>query len=803
MGKRSLGVFIALCASAPAFAFELPLSANSTRLDFTPGQPFSIAPGVELVVRGSVRAQGPVRAVMRIDDGKSVDYATRVNDERILPPGPFVWRLLPSGARMIGGGVINAQDIRRISLFMASAGAEIAIESASLRDPAALPVGAKGYSYGLNEAQVFPGFERVAPKDKRIEAGLSQPIRRPGVDALIGNGLRGVERTRLPWPQGRARVSLWTEDVGEWEALPHSLERRVRVNGIDLRYERFTPAQWIAQRYLSGRDRELGADHDSWNAYGSKRGGLITGEVDVGANGILIEFAGESANSAYLSAVLIEPAGQRIALDDVQARRAEAYRSLWRVAQTRATTALPEIEVAANGAKVSPPLRIVLGRGTGARIAFNLASPLRVEQPRIHIEAPVLANTALPVDLWAAQRRLERRSVGLNLLTPTQDLLRGDPSSLPIEPGNPRTYQGWTSAPADTAPGLYAGRIEIATSAGRTFVPLEVEVLNAAPPPAVRQAGFYLDEAPHLTWFPGSGGLRRTQVACDLAFLQRMGVNGNAPALATPAGGSEDSFIVDSLNALAAENASPWLAYAPAKRVRSALGLQGSAQKLAQVSAFLRQAGLQPPVWSVADEPSNADHSEGDLEGWVRALRAADPQAKLAAQLNNRADARLLDLFDVVLVNAGFGLDVRDIARAAKGGRDVWLYNTDAPRFTPAIWLNAVGASRYVQWHARMPTADPFDPTDGREGDVQMLYPTLEPCPARHDIHPDVLSMAEGLVDQRWISWLESSGEPEAQRLFESLSAGVPEYWREGLSRMSGRLDELRTAIQNLARSLN
>ncbi len=794
---------IAALLATPAFAFELPLASNSTRLDYAPGEPISIAPGVELLVRGIVRSSGPVRAVMRIDDGGSSDYATRVNDERILPPGPFVWRYLPSGARMTGGRTINARDIRRISLFAASAGADIIIETASLRDPPELPVGAKGYSYGFNEAHVFPGFERIAPRDSRIEAGISIPIRRPGVDALIANGLRGVERTRLPWPQGRARVSLWTEDVGEWETLPFALERRVRVNGVDLRYERFTPDQWIAQRYLAGRDRELGADHDSWNAYGSKRGGLITGEVDVGANGILIEFAGESVASAYLSAVLIEPAGQRAALDDVQQRRAESYRALWRVASAGTVAAITKVELGTHGDKLASPLRVTLGRGTGARIAFSVASSAHVAQPRIYIDPPSLTGVALQTDLWGAQRRLERRSVGLNLLSQTQDLLRGTPSALPIEASNPRTYQGWTSASADAAPGVYAGRIEIASSIGRTIIPLEVEVLNAAPPPAVRQAGFYLDEAPHLTWFPGGGGARRAQIACDLNFLQRMGIHGNAPALATPNGGSEDSFIVDSLNALASETAAPWLAYAPAKRVRTAIGPQQSAQKLSQVSAFLRQAGLQPPIWSVADEPSNADHSEGNLEAWTRYLRAADPQVKLAAQLNNPADARLLDLFDVVLVNAGFGLDVRDIARAARSGRDVWLYNTDAPRFTPAIWLNAVGANRYVQWHARMPTADPFDPTDGREGDVQMLYPTPEPCPARHDIHPDVLSMAEGLVDQRWISWLESRAEPEAQQLFETLSASVPDRWREGVTRMSGRLDELRDAIQTLARGLN
>lgn len=154
----------------------------------------------------------------------------------------------------------------------------------------------------------------------------------------------------------------------------------------------------------------------------------------------MIEFAGESANSAYLSAVLIEPGGQRAALDDVQARRAEAYRSLWRVAQTRAVPAVTQIDLATQGEKISEPIRILLGRGTGARIAFSLNSPLLVEKARVSFARPTLNTVGLPMDLWAAQRRLERRSVGLNLLTPTQDLLRGDPSALPIKPGNPRTF---------------------------------------------------------------------------------------------------------------------------------------------------------------------------------------------------------------------------------------------------------------------------------------------------------------------------------------------------------------------------
>jgi len=235
----------------------------------------------------------------------------------------------------------------------------------------------------------------------------------------------------------------------------------------------------------------------------------------------------------------------------------------------------------------------------------------------------------------------------------------------------------------------------------------------------------------------------------------------------------------------------------------------GSAQPLngwGESARPLRALGLAAPIWSVADEPAHDARTAQDLLWWTQALRAADPAARLAAQINHPAQTRLLDLVDVAIVNPGFGVDAQDVVRARGGRREVWLYNTDAPRLTAGLWLRAVGAARYLQWHARMPTADPFDPTDGRESDVQVLYPTPAPCPAQHDIQSDLLSMAEGVVDQRWLSWLEAREEPAARALYDSIATTTPERWREARARLSDageiRLDQMRNAIMDLARGL-
>jgi hypothetical protein len=178
-------------------------------------------------------------------------------------------------------------------------------------------------------------------------------------------------------------------------------------------------------------------------------------------------------------------------------------------------------------------------------------------------------------------------------------------------------------------------------------------------------------------------------------------------------------------------------------------------------------------------------------------LRRAAPSARLAAQLNTPADLKLAGLFDVAVVNDGFGLDLPALRTVAKG-RELWLYNTGQPRLTAGLWLWRSPASRYTQWHARMPTADPLDPTDGREGDVQMVFPSTQTCPADPTIHRDLLEMAEGVVDQRWLLWLATQADAKARVLLEQIHHSTGETWKQ--VEKQADLPRMRESINALAR---
>lgn len=137
---------------------------------------------------------------------------------------------------------------------------------------------------------------------------------------------------------------------------------------------------------------------------------------------------------------------------------------------------------------------------------------------------------------------------------------------------------------------------------------------------------------------------------------------------------------------------------------------------------------LQPtPYWSIADEPSNPGNKDLFLD-MHKSFSMLAPEAKLAGHLNSREDRAYLSMFDLVLINDGFGIDVEDVQETQKDEREVWLYNLPHPRAAAGFYLWRSGADGFLKWHGRMPTADPFDPTDGREFDVQLLYPSAQPA---------------------------------------------------------------------------
>jgi hypothetical protein len=742
-----------------------------------------------VAIEGRVSGDRGAALVVRIDDAASKDYASRANLERALPRGPFHWEIGIRGLRTSSGRPIDWKSVQGLRLFSPDGGS-VAIASVSVKMPEPFAAGVLAYSFGAEDAPLFPGFTRVLPDNPMIVAGHPTAIRRPGPDPLVASGIAGVEKIKIGWREPRARVTLWTEDPGEWELLPHPLERRIRVNGTDVLYERLTPGEWLERRYLRGLRDEHTEEDDAWTAYGRKRGGLVSFEVNAAPEGLVIELAGDSPSATFLNAVVVEPAGQTSGRDEAEARRAGWYRDSWPVAKAGqvASPPAPSSVLKATGAP---------GSGLHVQAVFTAHNP--IARPRLAVDAPALDGVRLDVRVWAAVRKLERLGAGGTVLKPAENALLTDIAAFPLRVGETRTYDLWITIPSDSPPGLYRGSIGIQGSGAET-IPIEIEVLPVLLPPAGKAAGFYLDEAPQWNWFYGFQSRRRHQLSCDLKLLESFGILGNAPALSAPIGEGSEDFLSEMEGASAAHNAAPWLAYSAAKRVVGRVGAQESAAWLRGAEERAKADGLTPPIWSVADEPSNADSQGFNIKALVQTLRAGVPGIKLAAQLNSPQDAALAPLFDVAIVNQGFGIDEAIIARLKRSGADVWLYNTGRPRATAGLWLWLTEASRYVQWHARMPTADPFDPLDGREGDVQMIFPSAEACPAQPSIHRDLLRMAEGIADQRWLNWLAAQRTPEA----EALAQGIRQRFGgrfDCVRDLSGEdFDALRGSIIELAR---
>jgi len=96
---------------------ELPLGNGRTPTshDFSP--PLKLERNVELSIVGENTSGAPELVVLRVDDGQSNGYAQRLNEERIVPPGPFRIRSLPGQWNTPSGRKIDITDIRRIIVF--------------------------------------------------------------------------------------------------------------------------------------------------------------------------------------------------------------------------------------------------------------------------------------------------------------------------------------------------------------------------------------------------------------------------------------------------------------------------------------------------------------------------------------------------------------------------------------------------------------------------------------------------------------------------------------------------------------
>ena len=310
--------------------------------------------------------------------------------------------------------------------------------------------------------------------------------------------------------------------------------------------------------------------------------------------------------------------------------------------------------------------------------------------------------------------------------------LRADATALSLPAALPRPLVVLVTIPAEAPPGTRRLRLRLAAPGGGIAeAEATVEVLSLRRPAPRARLGVWLDHAPHLTALPESRTAARRQAGCDLATLAGLGFTAIAPPLATPLDAAGlDAFIAD-LGAAAASFPHQSL---PMRHCGGCTTHSARGRRRWRCGGLRRRRSrwdCPAPVWTLADEPSGGG-SAAMAPVLSLALREAKSEAALAGHLNDPADAALLPLLALASIDGpGFGADAVDVARVRRAGSAPWLYNMPRLRLAGGFYLWRSGADGLLQWHARMPTADAFDPTDGREGDVQFLLAhgrTLRPA---------------------------------------------------------------------------
>jgi hypothetical protein len=759
----------------------------------------------ELLIEGFNQHTHPVIVVLRLDDEGSWDYATRFNREWQVPPGPFLLSQSLSGLKDGRGRVMNREALRRLYLFHAEQGPALQIHQLTLSRQA-FPEQVVAWDLGPAHSACSSGFRCMDEHSPALQGTALDARQRPYADALLADGIRGIATLHMPLAPGRWRVLLWQEDLGEWEYLPHVLQRELRLNGERVRNEHFTPAQWYSQRYLAGREREWQVGEDAWQAQGRWRGEALEQTVEVvQEQGLLIEMTGEGADAQYLSGLVAWPADDPVAEQAVRAwqrQRAQRFAAQWPVqAYTAPAAKHLQMRLTAVEDWLGEPLDAAsTQRGVaGSRLFVGLRIDAAQEDnsPVLVVTPPQLNAQSLPVQVHFGHWRLERPQAASTLLVPGAGHLRADLQHLRLLPGQPRRLLVSIQIPEGVAPGDYVGNVQVYSHGVFRQLPYRVRVLateRTAPQIAV---GLYHERLPALGWFSQLAPAMQQLESCDWQRFVELGLSTVAPALPTPdSAQTRDDLAAQVSRVQQLGISAPLLAYAPLKRLRAGLGDEETLKRLRAVSPQLRQQLW----WAVADEPAVEQLTV--LQHFADQARAI--ALPLAWQLNHPEQQKLLKPGDLLLANPGFGVDVERIAQIQAQGVKVWLYNLGRERLAAGFYLWRSQASGLLQWHARMPTADPFDSTDGREADFNYLWPqALMPdqrC-AVLDMDARLVGLSQGMEDLRWLQWLDqqASVNAAARRLRKQLWQQVPTRWEMAQTLQEKHLQGWREAILELA----
>ncbi len=759
-----------------------------------------LAPDTLWRITGVNRSEIPQLVILQISNSPKASYAQRINEERMLPPGDFSLEIYPAALLTPQGKTLDLIADTELILFTPQRSNHI--EQLQLTSIPASPLAAAvAWDFGPVGSAVFQGFEPVDESDPRIqlfaENNKAKSFIRKGPDPLVSDGISGLRKLTLAAPTGRWQLHLWTEDYGEWQSLPMLTERRIRINGQDKAYQNISAREWIPNRYTANKyllagqlaESKTSTLLDSWQLLGQQRGGLISLPVESINGEITIELAGANRQATTLTALVLENTHNNV-LRSVNQQRAAWFSSRWPMILPKQsyTAALDKVLVSAS---------------TPNFIELTLDRPYALSELTLEAEglAPQLRQR-LPL-LKRYDGNQNNPSGGL--LAVQYELLSAD---APAEIRSPHFQIELAANPA-IKPGHYALSLYADNNIKKKTLVYsqEVEVVSTLLPPADRPLGVYLEMPPHLEHNYDLKEQAPMQLACDIQQLTRLSLTGLAPPLPMPDSAIQQEAVINQIRSMEmAGIRMPLISYSGFKTLRYKYSANESGQYLQQLVQQLEQTGLESPAWSVADEPSNPS-SAGGLVSTRNALLqgATDPtKMKTAAHLNNPKDKQWLNLLDIALINDGFGVDQNDIERVRQSGATPWFYNLPNSRVAAGFyaWKHNIGG--YLQWHARMPTADPFDPTDGREDDQQLLPVMSQICSPVPDLDQKLVDLIQGITDFRWLRWLDQTAlhYPEALRLKKHLLREIPSRWQTAEQLDLHKLDQWRQRIILLSKQL-
>ncbi|MCL2914044.1 hypothetical protein L2725_09610 [Shewanella corallii] len=762
-------------------------------MTFTPADAEKLTGAVDLMITGINQSSEPSIVVLRLDDKEKAPYHDRVNLERVVPPGKFTLNQLLGGLETPGKRPLIIHQLKQIIVFAADPDT-VRLTGAKLVQHPPLPDGSVGWDLGPKGSALWPGFQPLPPFNTMLRGKHMRAIDRGGKmqasEGLTTDGIQGLEGIKLPLAAGPWAITLWLRDPGEWEYLPPVYQRQITVNGTLVSSLNLSADDWVEQVYIGRQWPEAKPADSGYIRYADGPNSKVTFLVYSQGQGIDIVISGNMPHAGYVSAILAEPAKDRQILMTTQVEDASGlpvlaqvekgrefwWNNNWPLSESFKVTK-PPVNNKLNGIEwlEKPPQKVAPGSWFSA--SFRLPAELSLLD--LQVTTPTSGKRALPVQLRYGHWRWQRSALKSTLLRASDTYLK---SGLPPSKNHPggRKIHLRVKVPQSAPGGTYTGNIEVVSNKGRVELPLQVDVMDSPLPDVTQTIGVYLEHQVQYGWFKQTQALSQAALECDLKFLRGQGLTSVAPPLPTPSDPQGIIAMVDAITTLRRNGFdAPVLAYTPLKRLIAAMGVDQAATVIANLSRELSSKQLPEPVWVSADEPSNAD-SINDLEASFRYVKAFSPQSRLAGHLNNSGDRKWLSKFDLLLLNDGFGID-KDQLASIPSSNEVWLYNLSPRRHAAGFYLWQTGAEGLMLWHARMPTADPFNPTDGRESDIQFLYPSVSPCPLQHDVDQGLFELTDGINDLQWLTWLEQRAKSDSQagKLLRQLRKQVPDNWEE------------------------